>query len=901
MELNQHKTYLFNAMEELKKVSSILQKNNSQINDRNKLLSFSKYPFMTAFALSSEIKEKIRKRINDKTKDSGSLMLSLVSVTDGVSGTRHHIISVELINEEVVGFYINYNFLSNYMRVSRLALNDVSRSASIDRVIANLTNEIAKKDSNYFAGEVNDNVGLDTACERLKRTINAVYCGAFIADNEFYLFTIDDVRFKFASDYISTDNHYYSGSRLLYNFYKAVYERGSAQYESSLDECTIKNQKALTKYTHDNIFSQSQKNAFAQMNNAVNLVIGAGGSGKTYMAKIICEKSLELNAVLHAQKAKTLAPMLYTTFSKGSLAQFLSYCKNGENQRNSMIPLIFSRNEACVKARLSLLNESCDVSRYTYIEGKLANINLGMLSVNLEEEAQSYAKVSSFLEYVIMSKDIQSVEQYCEYITKNMKSQGFLDELLIKFGIKSELEIKIASEIMQGLFNTGKTFPSTVLNKNAEKVLSNVKDVYMKNHAAAEQKFKELYRKVNSTSRSITSFSGIDYENTENLKFEDVIFYLKYYPLRQGVEKQDKYRELLQEMQTAIKEGRALNFYKSVKLKSGKTSCQPDVEKINMFYDLFPLSADIVTNITDLDVYFDKTIIDEAVLVPGIFTPILLGKSNSVILMGDINQLELDLNLAGDLPSTLKSIHESDPKPYCLTYSQGGDQISIFNHLKRNIDEENSLKILVDNYRCRKEIFELSQRIQNKYNEYIEKYKNLNNIEGGNFIKYFNNSSPVYRYNEVFDIKEAFVFIDSTPDRYKVVERLINENNVSPADVFIIVPFRNYINAVKSMLTNQEIVVDTLENLQGRDAEIVIYDSFLDSIIGDEYKEITNQKFNLTITRAKNLFVFLGNEEVCYNQKLEDRNEEAADVIKKFFRNPEINICKLSEIKEQRN
>ena len=374
----------------------------------------------------------------------------------------------------------------------------------------------------------------------------------------------------------------------------------------------------------------------------------------------------------------------------------------------------------------------------------------------------------------------------------------------------------------------------------------------MKNHEVAEQKFKELYSRVNSVSRPITSFGGIDYENMDNLKPEDVLFYLKYYPLRQSVDKQDKYRELLIQIQTDIKEGRAINFYKNVRLKSGKTSCQPDLEKISLFCDLFPLA------------------------------------------MGDINQLELDLNLVGDLPSTLSTIHSTDPKPYCLTYSLGGDQISIFNHLKRSIDEESSLKILVDNYRCRKEIFELSQIIQNKYTEYIEKYKTLNNIEGGNFIKYFNNSAPIYSYKEVMSVNEAFVFVDSTPDRYQIIESFIAENNIAPANVFIIVPFRNYINVVKSMLKNQEIIVDTLENIQGRDAEIVIYDSFLDSIIGDEYREITNPKFNLTITRAKNLFVFMGSEDVCFNQKLDDRNEEAADVIKKFFRNPQVQICKLN-------
>ena len=96
------------------------------------------------------------------------------------------------------------------------------------------------------------------------------------------------------------------------------------------------------------------------------------------------------------------------------------------------------------------------------------------------------------------------------------------------------------------------------------------------------------------------------------------------------------------------------------------------------------------------------------------------------------------------------------------------------------------------------------------------------------------------------------------------------------------------------MLKNKEITVDVLENLQGRDAEVVIYDSFIERNISDEYRELTIQKFNLTVTRAKNLFIFIGDFQTCWKLNLSDRSDEATEIIRKFFREKTVPVSLLS-------
>lgn len=905
MNLSKQKNYLFCAAEELKAVSAVLQKNNSLITDDNKLLSFTRYPFMTGVNLSNEVKEHIRKKMSEKTRDTGSLLLSLVSVVSTSTNMRHHILSVELFKEEVGSFYVNYDFLLNYLKFGRYTLNSLTSTSNLDKVIHEMISDIKNRTSvsmgGYESVMSNSATGLELSINKLRSVIASAYSGHFRVDDDYYLFNTDNIRFKFSSDYMNVDNHYYSGSKLLYNFYQAVDDRENNK---------LKDQNVLIQYQPRNLFSKAQEQAFSTMSKAVNVVIGAGGSGKTFMAKIVAERALELNAILLSHLSaenvenKNIAPLLYTTYSKGSLEQFLRYCTNGEIMgRHNFTSLIYRRSVNVLEDRAGHLNEGFDMNRFKRIEEELRGISINQLHHNLNEQMDYIKDVSTYLEYCFMAKDLPVVEKYEEDVRKKQVPIGFWEEIKIKLGISPEPTIKVNQSIVSELFNTGKFFPSEFPSKNVSKVIDIIENRYKRNHSLAEKKFADLYAKSNSTAPTPAGFSGIDYLNSK-IQMEDIIFYLKYYPAVQNTNKQQLYKQLINEMKEAIRSNKAINFYKKVQLSNGKTSQQPDLQKISLFTELFPLSADLVTNVTDLDIFFDKIIADEAVLIPGIFTTILMSKTNNLIAMGDINQLELELNLQSDLADKLRGIYSSNEiTSYPLSISEtSSKQLSLFSHAKRFIDENYSLKVLVDNYRCRREIFKMSQLIQDKYNEYITKYKAINNITGENFIKFFNEDINIYRYGDTDEISSPFLFINNGSRRYEHIEKIIDDNGVDVENVFIIVPYKDQIATVKSMLKNKEIVVDTLENLQGRDAEIVVYDSFIDSSMDENYKALTMQKFNLIITRARNLFIFMGSRKICYDIDLKDRQDEPSLIIQRFFRekHDEIFINELSiDIEEE--
>lgn len=891
MKLGEFKSYLYNATEELKRVSSILQKSNSVIEDSNKLLSITRYPFIQNVSLSGEVKEAIRKKFSERARETRSTLLSLVSVVDVIdSGKHHHVLSAEIYNEEVREVYINYDFLSQYLKLSGMFLSELSKTSSIERIVGMLTDELRNKTTstpfNYNALGARSE-GLELAIERLKAMISAVYGTQYKVDSEYFLFSVDNVRFKFASDYMGADNNFQTGSRLAYNFYQTVMNR---------DLQAIQKQSALVKYVPNKSFSTSQTNAFLTMNKAINIVIGAGGSGKTFMAKTLCENALELNAVLRSQNFEDCAPILYTTFSKGSLTQFLKYCQNGNtlNSKLSILPLVFTRTKEVIREKLAVLSESCDTNRYHKIDAILKNINVSVLANTLETQARVNEETSEYLDYVFASKDLQYVDSYVEFLKSKNVSRSFFTELMIAWGFKEQERYKVPSDIMQGLFTCGRPFPAQVLESQIDDVVNAVTNKYLKNSALFEEKFEDNFFKRTYDLQNVSVYNGLNYGKESQITFEDVIYYLKHYPVMQNNAKQDIYRELLTQMLDAVENNKAIDFYKKVELKNGKTSRQPDIVKMRAFCDLFPISADLVTNITDLDVYFERIIADEAVLIPGIFTSVLLAKANAITALGDINQLELNLNLQGDVQHQVAAIHASDPKPYPLSYSEAGNQVSLFYHLKRMINENDSLKVLVDNFRCRKEIFELSQIIQDKYTEYIQRYKAINNITGNDFIKFYNDSTDIYRFGDTEEIRSPFLFISESPQKYAIVEELLEENDVAIENVFIVVPFKEQINIVKSMLKNKEITVDVLENLQGRDAEVVIYDSFIERNISDEYRELTIQKFNLTVTRAKNLFIFIGDFQTCWKLNLSDRSDEATEIIRKFFREKTVPVSLLS-------
>ena len=896
MKIGDFKTYLFNASQELSLISSVLQKNNSIIEEKNKILPISKYPFIDGLTLSGDIKDGVKKKFSNKARDTKSILLSLISVVDVSTNKRHHILSAELEGETVRSFFINYDFLARHCRLSRVFLANISKLNSINRVIVSLTDEIRAHVNNVSVNrnQVSEQSDLELAIEKLKNMIDCAYSPSYKIDHEYFLFSVDNIRFRFVSDYLKSTNRYLSGSRLAFNFYDSVYNR---------DPKKVRDQFSLVKYQPAKTFSDSQNHAFNTMDRAINLVIGAGGAGKTYMAKILAEMSLELNAILRAQGIDEGVPFLYTTFSKGSLEQFLRYCSNGVmRNKYSFTSLIYTRDKNVIVGRKASLSSSCDKSRYQRVEQYLNKIDVSSIITSILNRNTTNRATTDYLDYVFATNEIEFVQKYMNFLNESYEEPSFFTKLCCSLGLKDEKKVFVPDEIINGLTNTGRAFPQAIVNSNIPSVVSVVKNKYLKNSNIYEKKFAELDADDERMNGN-TTYNGIEFGSEDTkVTLEDIIYYLEKFPSQQNISRQAEYKDLLDEIEKAIESNSPINFYKKVKLKNGKTGIQPDEYKARLFTELFPISADLVTNVTDLDIYFEKVVADEAVLIPGLFTPMLLEKANSIIAMGDINQLELELNLQGNLSDQVEAIHKNDPKvevrdqmipmAYPLTYGDGG-QMSLFAHLKKMIDEDSALKILVDNYRCRKDIFDLTHIIEDKYKEYITRYKAINNISNDSFIKFFNSDDYVYTYGGVEKIASPFLFISDTPNKYRFVEQLLEENQVATESVFIIVPFKEHINTVKAMLTNKEIVVDTLENLQGRDAQIVIYDSFIDENIGDEYKELTFQKFNLTVTRARNLFIFIGSYKTCFNLNISDRSDDASRIINKVFREGGVDFAML--------
>ena len=61
----------------------------------------------------------------------------------------------------------------------------------------------------------------------------------------------------------------------------------------------------------------------------------------------------------------------------------------------------------------------------------------------------------------------------------------------------------------------------------------------------------------------------------------------------------------------------------------------------------------------------------------------------------------------------------------------------------------------------------------------------------------------------------------------------------------------------------------------------------------EEYKYLDRKKFNLCLTRSKDLFIFMGDYDFFFNLAIENSGEGAEFLIEKFFRNSDYSIHKI--------
>lgn len=273
---------------------------------------------------------------------------------------------------------------------------------------------------------------------------------------------------------------------------------------------------------------------------------------------------------------------------------------------------------------------------------------------------------------------------------------------------------------------------------------------------------------------------------------------------------------------------------------------------------------------------FDLVIIDEAArsTPPELIIPILRAKK--VILIGDHYQLP---------PSIGKSLIddiEEEKQDYSIREFL---EKSFFEHLFENTPDSNKT-ILTEQFRMPEEVGNLISELF-----YDSKLKNGIIKDKTNFVdkkviqwidikgRAKNDGTSKYNLLEVEEIKKLLLEIDNKIE------------GKSKKDVAIITPYsaqkkilKKMINDLfnKSKITSLNIMCDTVDGFQGKEADIVIYsvtktDGKIDFIVD-------KKRLNVAISRTRENLYFIGHKEFLYNTQSNGRNyfREIIDYIERL-------------------
>ena len=236
---------------------------------------------------------------------------------------------------------------------------------------------------------------------------------------------------------------------------------------------------------------------------------------------------------------------------------------------------------------------------------------------------------------------------------------------------------------------------------------------------------------------------------------------------------------------------------------------------------------------------FDLVIMDEAgqCNVATSLIPIIRG--NSLLLVGDTNQLQ---------PVTVldQSINEKLMEKYGIKDEYNYIKNSILSTMLRK--DNNSKNILLRyHYRC-------GNKIANFVNQrfYNDQLKLLNRKEGS--LVYCNVKNETSLNSRNAYIEEA-----------QEIAKIIKDNNYK--DVGIITPFVNQANLINFHLQKEgikDVKAGTIHTLQGSEKSVIIMSSALSPKTSKktmDWIKNNHELINVAVTRAKNKFIFVGDKE----------------------------------------
>jgi len=843
-----------NGIREILDVGFAIERSNSAIIKENIVNSYASFPFEDdsnefKIKLLDKIKEDIQTKFPIGNKDGQSLIISLLSLYNENKDRRDHIISIEIENHEIVGYFINTVFLEEELHMSRLFTDKLKSfpnlSESLNTLILMFLNRTDQYYKQRYSKDNYEEYSVYKKIEMLKDITNTIYGSiSYSIDEQYYLFFTDDLNIKSSmyNYYKDEDNINYINS-FLYNI-----------YSSNVDGKKIELGNAILNFKDSSLISESQKYALQDIEKQISIIIGQGGSGKTHLASNIIEKYLYIKAL--GTLSKTKVNTLYTTYSKYSLEQFLLYSKDFKN-------LIYVNNKEHIQAKIASLNKQIDMDRYNNVLNKLSNQNIDAVFAKYNEQDRIDNLITKIYPDVLDSLNYSKIIKYLKYINENYEEYNIIDKILLALNIKKDSPIHIPNNLVKPLVNNEINVPEKLKNDDIPRTIANIKKRDL-------VKQKKLVKQFSSIDLSPNLIPPLSFEELD-IPLEDIIYFLTHQPIVDNPDLKSDYISALQGL---------LN--------------KEDMN-IELVEDLFPVFSGLITDITQFNMQFRQTIVDESVLVPGYFFPLIINKGKNIIAMGDINQLSLNQNFYPNVSTIVDKIYGKKTS-FKLSIDDSYNQQSFFGHINK-LSNRDDMFLLTDNFRCNKEIYRLSKEITkgiDGYDSFLGKYIEKHNIEANkdNLTKHFSDDGDIYHYGEE-KFTTPFVFVDSNDkNKYENILSLIGQNRINRNDIMVITPFKAQINIIKQQI-GDNILVDIIENVQGIEKKVIIFDWDVKNVNNDSFKYLDIKKFNLILLRAKNLFITLGDKNFLFNDQIENIEGNGYTIVNKFIRNSNIDIYDL--------
>lgn len=277
---------------------------------------------------------------------------------------------------------------------------------------------------------------------------------------------------------------------------------------------------------------------------------------------------------------------------------------------------------------------------------------------------------------------------------------------------------------------------------------------------------------------------------------------------------------------------------------------------LRRFTDIFPIvittnvSADKLGSPTQ---HFDLCIMDEAGQCNVAVSLIPIIRADNLLLVGDTNQLQPVTVIETDINERLMEKYNIKKE---------------YNYVKNSIlstmmsKDNNSKKILLRyHYRCGKKI---AQFVNSRF--YEEQLKLLNGNLGN--LLYIN-----VKNTKISDMRNAYL------EEATEIVKLIKKNKYK--DVGIITPFVNQAALINECLQRegvslQDVKAGTVHTLQGSEKSVIIMSSALSLKTSQKtmkWIKDNHELINVAVTRAKEMFVFVGDREaidVLSNDEIND-------------------------------